>query len=65
MHWKEVWGVSEDSSNLFLVAAAEIMGGSEVHVEAGSTLNLTCVVRNSQEKPHYLLWYHRNEVMIE
>ena len=43
-------------------AAAEIMGGSEVHVEAGSTLNLTCVVRNSRERPHYLLWYHSNEV---
>ena len=38
------------------------MGGREVHVEAGSTLNLTCVVRNAREKPHYLLWYHRNEV---
>lgn len=45
-----------------LVAAAEIMGGSEVHVEKGSTLNLTCVVRNAREKPHYLLWYHKNEV---
>merc|ERR1712003_567956 len=45
------------------VAAAEIMGGREVHVEAGSTLNLTCVVRNSREKPHYLLWYHRNETI--
>lgn len=46
-------------------AAAEIMGGSEVHVEAGSTLNLTCVVRNSRERPHYLLWYHSNEVTIQ
>jgi len=45
------------------VARAEITGGSEVHVEQGSTLNLTCVVRNSQEKPHYLLWYHRNETI--
>lgn len=45
------------------VAAAEIMGGSEVHVEKGSTLNLTCVVRNAREKPHYLLWYHKNETI--
>ena len=41
---------------------AEIMGGTEVHVELGSTLNLTCVVRNTRERPHYLLWYHRNQV---
>ena len=38
------------------------MGGTEVHVELGSTLNLTCVVRNTREKPHYLLWYHSNQV---
>ena len=41
---------------------AEIVGGTEVHVEQGSTLNLTCVVRNSRERPHYLLWYHNNQV---
>jgi len=42
---------------------AEIMGGTEVHVELGSTLNLTCVVRNTREKPHYLLWYHSNQTI--
>ena len=51
--------------NSFLVAHAEITGGSEVHVEQGSTLNLTCVVKNSKEKPHYLLWYHKNEVGMQ
>eukprot|EP00092_Neocalanus_flemingeri_P035616 GFUD01038770.1.p1 GENE.GFUD01038770.1~~GFUD01038770.1.p1 ORF type:complete len:318 (+),score=24.69 GFUD01038770.1:501-1454(+) len=45
------------------VAHAEITGGTEVHVEQGSTLNLTCIVKNSKEKPHYLLWYHRNETI--
>jgi len=47
------------------VAHAEITGGTEVHVEQGSTLNLTCVVKNSKEKPHYLLWYHKNEVDMQ
>jgi len=42
---------------------AEIVGGTEVHVEQGSTLNLTCVVRNSRERPHYLLWYHNNQTI--
>lgn len=42
---------------------AEIMGGAEVHVELGSTLNLTCVVRNTRERPHYLLWYHSNQTI--
>jgi len=45
------------------VAHAEITGGTEVHVEQGSTLNLTCIVKNSKEKPHYLLWYHKNETI--
>jgi len=44
------------------VAHAEITAGPEVHVEQGSTLNLTCVVKKFKEKPHYLLWYHKNEV---
>jgi len=41
------------------------MGGTEVHVEQGSTLNLTCSVKNTREKPHYLLWYHKNEVNMQ
>jgi len=49
--------------NKYKGTQAQIVGGSEVHVEQGSTLNLTCVVRNTREKPHYLLWYHRNQTI--
>jgi len=44
-------------------AHAEITAGPEVHVEQGSTLNLTCVVKKFKEKPHYLIWYHKNETI--
>ena len=46
------------------VPEAVIEGGSEVHVESGSTLNLTCVVKHSTEQPHYLLWYHKDQVQV-
>jgi hypothetical protein len=45
------------------VPTAVILGGSEVHVERGSTLNLTCVVKHSREQPHYLLWYHKDQTI--
>jgi len=45
------------------VPVAVIEGGSEVHVESGSTLNLTCVVKHSTEQPHYLLWYHKDQTI--
>ena len=58
--WICIWLLTSDSAGVH----ASIIGGAEVHVEQGSTLNLTCVVKNSLEKPHYLLWYHNNKVMI-
>lgn len=53
----------QSSSQTGKSGRAVIVGGREVHVEHGSTLNLTCVVRSSVEKPHYLLWYHNNETI--
>jgi len=45
------------------VVTTVILGGSEVHVESGSTLNLTCVVKHNREPQHYLLWYHRGKTI--
>jgi len=60
--------VSDQSSNAGQhnekkVPEAVIEGGTEVHVESGSTLNLTCVVKHSTEQPHYLLWYHKDQTI--
>lgn len=41
----------------------EIIGGPEVFIENGSTINLTCVVRFSPEPPAYIFWNH-NEAII-
>jgi len=44
-------------------ARTRILSGKEVHVEQGSTLNLTCVVHNAKTKPHYLLWFFKNQTI--
>ncbi|KAI5724573.1 hypothetical protein M8J77_004393 [Diaphorina citri] len=41
----------------------DIIGGPEVFIENGSTINLTCVVRFSPEPPAYIFWNH-NEAII-
>ncbi|KAA0189596.1 hypothetical protein HAZT_HAZT001835, partial [Hyalella azteca] len=46
-----------------LVPAAELLGGSDVFLDHGSALNLTCVVRHSPVPPEFVLWYHRDELV--
>ncbi|XP_022910396.1 zwei Ig domain protein zig-8-like isoform X2 [Onthophagus taurus] len=41
----------------------EIIGGPELFIDRGSTINLTCVVRHSPEPPAYIFWNH-NEAII-
>ncbi|KAL1453620.1 hypothetical protein WDU94_009947, partial [Cyamophila willieti] len=41
----------------------EIIGGPEIFIEHGSTINLTCVIRFSPEPPAYIFWNH-NEAII-
>lgn len=44
------------------VPTAAILGGPDVHVDKGSTINLTCAVKYSPEPPAYIFWYHHDEV---
>lgn len=39
-------------------ARAEIEGGSEKYVKSGSTLRLTCHIRQNSVAPDYVFWYH-------
>ena len=39
-----------------------VKGGPDLYIDAGSTLNLTCVVRFSPEPPPYIFWYHGDKV---
>lgn len=43
---------------------ASILGGPDLHVDKGSMINLTCIIRYSPEPPSYIFWYHYEEVSI-
>ncbi|XP_053691339.1 zwei Ig domain protein zig-8-like [Sabethes cyaneus] len=43
--------------------STEIIGAPDLYIESGSTINLTCVVKDSPEPPAYIFWNH-NEVII-
>jgi len=41
----------------------EILGGPEIYIEGGSTLNLTCVIRGSPEPPSYVFWRQGDKIV--
>ncbi|RZF37052.1 protein sidekick-like isoform X2 [Nilaparvata lugens] len=46
-----------------VVPTAAILGGPDIHVDKGSTINLTCTIKYSPEPPAYIFWYHHDEVI--
>ena len=40
----------------------ELLGAPELFIDAQSTINLTCVVRNSPEPPAFIFWKHNGNV---
>ena len=40
----------------------EILGGPDIYLEEGFTMNLTCLVRDSPEPPQYIFWYRNEQV---
>ncbi|KAF9798513.1 hypothetical protein SFRURICE_012541 [Spodoptera frugiperda] len=40
----------------------EIMGGPDLFIYAGSTINLTCIVRHTPEPPNTINWTHRGKL---
>ncbi|XP_059091316.1 uncharacterized protein LOC131886883 isoform X2 [Tigriopus californicus] len=45
------------------VPKARILGDSDVFMDVGSILNLTCVVEKTHEKPAFMLWYHGDKTI--
>jgi hypothetical protein len=41
---------------------SRVLGDTEVFIDVGSVLNLTCEVENSYEEPAFMLWYHGERV---
>ncbi|XP_057379267.1 uncharacterized protein LOC130701312 [Daphnia carinata] len=46
-----------------IVPDTSIVGGSEYHVDMGSAIQLTCIIRNIPQEPQFVFWYH-NDRMI-
>uniref|UniRef100_A0A1A9UV09 Ig-like domain-containing protein n=1 Tax=Glossina austeni TaxID=7395 RepID=A0A1A9UV09_GLOAU len=41
----------------------EIIGGPELHINKGSTINLTCIVKFAPEPPPTVIWSHNRQVI--
>lgn len=41
-----------------------ILGGSEMHIDVGSTINLTCLIQHTPEPPDHVFWTHNQQVSI-
>ncbi|XP_077514575.1 basigin-like isoform X1 [Amblyomma americanum] len=46
-----------------VIPKASILGGPDIHVEAGSALNLTCTISESPEAPAFVFWYHQGRLI--
>lgn len=44
------------------VPTATILGGPDLYVDIGSTINLTCAIQFSPEPPTHIFWYHQDKV---
>ena len=47
---------------MFLEPKTAILGGPDIHLKEGSTMNLTCVITDSPEPPSYIFWRHDDTV---
>ncbi|XP_016842611.1 zwei Ig domain protein zig-8 isoform X7 [Nasonia vitripennis] len=41
----------------------EILGGPDLYIDRGSTINLTCIVLHSPEPPAYIFWNHNDAII--
>ena len=39
----------------------QIVGSPKIFLDEGSTMNLTCLVKESPEPPQFIFWYHNKE----
>ncbi|XP_071532375.1 zwei Ig domain protein zig-8-like [Panulirus ornatus] len=49
--------------NVFAAPRATIIGAPDMHVDMGSTINLTCTISHTPEPPDFIYWYHNGEVV--
>lgn len=46
----------------FTEPMAQILGGPDLFVDKGSTINLTCTIRFGTEPGGHIFWYHESKV---
>lgn len=39
-----------------------LLGGPEMYINKGSTVNLTCIIKHSPEPPPAIYWTHNSQV---
>ncbi|XP_050709671.1 zwei Ig domain protein zig-8-like [Eriocheir sinensis] len=49
--------------DVYAAPRASIVGAPDMHVDRGSTINLTCTVSHTPEPPAYIFWYHNGQVV--
>ncbi|KAI5696155.1 hypothetical protein M8J75_008883 [Diaphorina citri] len=47
----------------FTEPKTEVLGGADVYINEGSTINLTCVVENTPEPPPLINWSHDKQII--
>jgi len=47
---------------IFLEPITSILGGPEIYIDLGSTVNLTCVIKHLPDPPISVQWNHNNQV---
>ena len=45
------------------VPRVRIQGSPDLHVNRGSTINLTCIISHTPEPPSYIFWYFNDNVI--
>lgn len=48
-----------------VVPSIQIIGESDIHVKAGSSVNIKCVITQSLEEPAYIFWYHDERRVLD
>jgi len=56
--------VSDGRLCLFAEPTTDVIGGPDLYIDRGSTINLTCVIMYSPEPPAYIFWHHNGAVSI-
>jgi neurotrimin len=50
---------------LFSGPITEIVGGPDIYVDRGSTLNVTCAIAAGSKEPEFIMWSWKEKVRVQ